>query len=222
MADKDPYVQPNGVLKNLPGFTDGHALARFEATMTRARIAQLLQEPIPGKFDLAHLNKIHRHIFQDVYAWAGKIRTVDIGKGDSQFAHHRFIESSFESMIAPQVADLRTGSLDGWARRAADCHGDLNAAHPYREGNGRSGRVFMRLLAHERGLDIGFERVTRTENVGAFMLAHAGHNGQLEALYEKIVKPLKVPQKIEDQRRAASADVYLEAETQVPKRGRSR
>lgn len=184
MNEHDPYSQPNGVLKNLAGLADGHALARFEATMTRARIAELLRNPIPGNFDLQHLNKIHCQVFQDVYAWAGQPRTVDIIKDDSHFAHFRYIESSFGDMIAPQVRDLRNGPLDGWARRAAALHGDLNAVHPFREGNGRACRLFMRALAHERGFDIAFERVGRAENIGVFMLAQAGHNGQCVTIKE--------------------------------------
>ena len=149
-----------------------------------------------------------------------KPRTVDIVKDDSRFGHFRYIASSFADMIAPQVHDLREGSLEGWARKAAALHGDLNAVHPFREGNGRACRLFMRALANERGLDVAFERVTRAENVGAFMLAHAGHNGQLEALYDRIVHPLRMPQRTADRERAANADVSLEMQPRHPSQKR--
>jgi cell filamentation protein len=78
----DPYVYPGtNVLKNLRDTSDGDLLARFEAEATSRRIIELIGSPVPGRFDTAHLKAIHKHIFQDVYAWAGQFRTVYISKG---------------------------------------------------------------------------------------------------------------------------------------------
>ncbi len=79
---KDPYLdQASGLLRNLAGITDADELARAEAAYSRKRIRELGLRPIPGHFDLAHLQAIHRYIAQDLFDWAGELRTVDIGKG---------------------------------------------------------------------------------------------------------------------------------------------
>jgi cell filamentation protein len=79
----DPYVYPGtSILRNRWGVRDAAELARREATITAARLAELAERPIPGDFDLAHLQALHRHIFGDVYDWAGEIRSVAIAKDD--------------------------------------------------------------------------------------------------------------------------------------------
>jgi cell filamentation protein len=75
--NSDPYLYPGtNVLKNLRGLTDPELLERFEARRTHQRIAELIDTPIPGGFDVAHLKTFQQYIFQDVYEWAGQFRTV--------------------------------------------------------------------------------------------------------------------------------------------------
>jgi cell filamentation protein len=75
----DPYSYPGTeVLRNLPGITDPAELARFEFRRSLARLLELNERPLPGRYDLAHLQSFHHHLFQDVYRWAGELRTVDI------------------------------------------------------------------------------------------------------------------------------------------------
>jgi|SRR6202451_4255683 cell filamentation protein len=84
--NSDPYLYPGtSVLKNLRGLGDPELLARFEARQTHRRIAELIDTPVEGGFNVAHLKAIHRHIFQDVYEWAGEFRTVNISKGGQLF-----------------------------------------------------------------------------------------------------------------------------------------
>ncbi|SPE35320.1 hypothetical protein SBA6_440012 [Candidatus Sulfopaludibacter sp. SbA6] len=81
--DSDPYLYPGtDVLKNVPGLRDSEQLAAFEALNTGARSYELLQSPIAGGFDIAHLKAIHKHIFQDVFTWAGEFRTTVLGKAE--------------------------------------------------------------------------------------------------------------------------------------------
>src|SRR5947209_656237 len=77
----DPYVYPGtNTLRNLAGIEDHDRLQQFEAVSTADRISELRVSPVAGIFDTAHLQRIHHHIFQDVYPWAGKFRTIDIRK----------------------------------------------------------------------------------------------------------------------------------------------
>jgi cell filamentation protein len=89
----DDYVYPGTtVLRNKAGIQDQTALDAFEADATAVRMLELLEQPLEGRFDFAHLCAIHRHLFQDVYEWAGEIRTVDISRDTSRFANMALIE----------------------------------------------------------------------------------------------------------------------------------
>jgi fido (protein-threonine AMPylation protein) len=88
----DPYVDPQtGILINLAGIRDAALLEEYEGEMSIIRQFELSENPLPPSFDLAHLRAIHRHLFQDVYAWAGELRTVDMAKGNSRFGSHLHI-----------------------------------------------------------------------------------------------------------------------------------
>ena len=77
------YCYPGSiVLKNKLNITDVRELSGAEKELTAIRLYELQENPIKGKFDFAHLRAIHKYIFQDLYQWAGKIRTVEIGKGN--------------------------------------------------------------------------------------------------------------------------------------------
>lgn len=97
----DPYVYPGtDVLKNKPGLRDSEAVRRYEYEQTVSRAAELQASPVAGKFDLQHLKAIHKHLFQDVYAWAGEVRTVNIAKGGDSFASPAFVEGYTSQLSA--------------------------------------------------------------------------------------------------------------------------
>jgi cell filamentation protein len=84
-SPSDPYTYPDStVLVNLSDIRDQEQVERFEAKAVYFRLVDLMLQPITGKFDIDHLKAIHRYLFQDVYAWAGQFRTVDISKGFTQ------------------------------------------------------------------------------------------------------------------------------------------
>ena len=95
----DPYLYPGTeVLKNIPGIRDPLAASRFERRETLVRRRELERDPVQGTFDLAHLREIHRRLYQDVWEWAGQIRTVAITKGSSTFLHPSRIEMAFANI----------------------------------------------------------------------------------------------------------------------------
>lgn len=82
----DPYCWPgSNVLRNLLGLRTAAELTEAEYDFTLERRVELDKEPILGDFDLDHLRAIHHHLFQDIFDWAGELRTVDISKEDSNF-----------------------------------------------------------------------------------------------------------------------------------------
>ena len=99
----DPYCYPGtSVLENVPGLRDQAELDAFEALIT----AQRAEEPLPrGRLGYAHYRAIHRHLFQDVFAWAGKLRTVRIAKGDSMFCYPEHIDNEMRALFAGLARD---------------------------------------------------------------------------------------------------------------------
>jgi cell filamentation protein len=132
-----------------------------------------------GQFDLAHLRAIHRHLFQDVYDWAGEIRTVEIFKGGNQF--------QFRQYIATGMADVhrrltRSGFLKGlpaneFAREAGAIMGDVNYVHPFREGNGRTQAQYLKQLAVQAGHPLDLLRIDGSRWMEASKASHTADYG---------------------------------------------
>ena len=180
----DPYLYPGTtVLKNLRGLTDPRELNAFEARSTHRRLAELIEAPLSGKFDIAHLKAIHRYIFQDVFDWAGLFRTVDISKGGHLFGRAEFLESALEQAFRKlEAANYLAGlGIDTFAEQAAYYFGELNAAHPFREGNGRTQREFIRELGLKAGHYIDWRETTAEEMVEASRLSHVRGDASLFA-----------------------------------------
>ena len=139
----DPDLYPGtDVLKNLREIRDPDALSRFEAESTARRIVELIHAPVQGMFDTIHLQSIHKRIFQDVYSWAGQFRTVNISKGGQLFGAAAFIGPALGSLLQKlsEESYLRETDPDSFARRAGFFLGEINAVHPFREGNSRPAR----------------------------------------------------------------------------------
>src|SRR5438309_2640794 len=161
--NSDPYLHPGtNVLKNLRGLTDPELLERFEARRTHYRVSELIDNPLPGRFDVGHLKAIHRYIFQDVYEWAGQFRTVNISKSGHLFGLATFLEPALQQVLTKLAAENHLIELDAdtFAGRAAYFLGELNAAHPFREGNGRAQREFIRELGLKAGHYIDWRATT--------------------------------------------------------------
>ncbi len=138
---QDHYLDPEtGVLRNRLGITDESELEKAEASFVAWRSYELSQKPIAGHFDLAHLQAIHRHLFGDVYDWAGEIRTIDLSKGNSYFANHARIVGAASPIFEKLAKEQSLKGLDtaAFSERAAYYLGEINALHPFREGNGRA------------------------------------------------------------------------------------
>lgn len=185
----DSYTYPDtDVLRNKANLTDQGALDAFEADATAIRLLELIAHPIEGSFDLTHLKAIHRHLFQDVYDWAGELRTVDISKGGSRFGSWALIEGYLSQQLAQIGGEhfLRDISPARFVSRLAFFMGEINAVHPFREGNGRAQRAFCAQLAEQAGYFIDFDQVTREEMYEAMIASFRGDNTPLEALLDRV------------------------------------
>jgi cell filamentation protein len=174
----DPYVYPGtNVFRNLRNIRDADLLNQFEAEASSRRLRQLEHRPLKGSFDTRHLQAIHRHIFQDIYDWAGKFRTVNISKSSDTFAFHEHIVSCLDQAFANLKQDVRP-----FAARAAWYLGEINAAHPFREGNGRAQREFIRQLAVSNGWQIDWTKISRDQMIEASRQSLRISNAGLEDL----------------------------------------
>lgn len=187
----DPYVYPGtNTLQNRTGTTNAEELQKLESILTTTRLSQLVRSPIEGHFDVVHLQRIHQHIFQDVYAWAGAFRTVDIGKaGEFWFCRPEFIVLALEDLFGTlhRENNLKVRNRKQFCSRAAYYLGELNAIHPFREGNGRAQREFIREVGLTAGFDIDWSEVTNQEMYSVSESSfRRGNNKPLEELLARI------------------------------------
>lgn len=191
-GSSDPYTYPGtDVLRNILDIRDPQQLAAFEANATAARLIELDAAPLVGQFDVAHLKAIHRHIFQDVYPWAGEFRTVNISKGGHLFGAAAFAERTLEELLRKLSGECHLKGIAprDFATRAGYYMGEINAIHPFRDGNGRAQREFIRELGAQAGFVINWSGVTREQMVEAsFESFNTGHSSGMAALIELSMK----------------------------------
>ena len=150
------YTDSNtGILKNIQNITDPDVLLFIESSAVAKRIKELFDNPIKIK-DSNSLLTIHHYLFQDVYAWAGKVRTVNISKdGKPFFDGERFaIAFQYIDNLLLEYKNIRKTNRNQIAEKLAELWDNINYLHPFREGNGRTQREFIRLLALEKGYQL--------------------------------------------------------------------
>jgi cell filamentation protein len=166
---EDPYSDPvTGVLYNKLGLGTAAGLEAAEREITHAALILVDESPVSPSYDLPHLQEIHKRIFGDIYEWAGQIRTVAITKG-AMFCLPQYIDSS-AAVIFGELRDedcLRGLSRDAIVGRLAHYLGEVNALHPFREGNGRAQRAFFGQLARDAGFTLAWQHLAPARNVEA-------------------------------------------------------
>lgn len=158
--EHDKLRYPGGdVLINKLGIRDQPTLEAAERYFVRERLAQGLPEDARAQSPEG-LRAIHRHLFQDIYEWAGEFRRYTTGRGQAPFARPEFIEPELKRTFASLEGEGFLRGLDraGFAERAAGYVNEINAAHPFVEGNGRVQRVWLRGLAEEAGYGLRFQQ----------------------------------------------------------------
>jgi cell filamentation protein len=182
-AVADPYCYPGTtVLRNIPDLREQAALDEFET----ASAAQRADEPLPGgRLSVTHYRAIHRHLFQDIYAWAGKFRTVRISKDGSAFCYPEHIEREMVALFAGMKGKRYFCGLTpgGFAREATGVLATLNAIHPFREGNGRTQTTFLVLLAIHAGHPVDLQRLDAEAFLEAMI---ASFRGKEQSLHRQI------------------------------------
>jgi cell filamentation protein len=183
------YTNENGVLYNLANIEDEKILLAYESLKVSRRVEELFENPIKVK-DSNSLLIIHHHLFQDVYEWAGKVRTVNISKdGRSFFDGERFYIAFqyIDTLIAEYRAIQKTNNQE-LACKLAEILDNVNYLHPFREGNGRTQREFLRLLALEKDIKLNLNPPDNKSIYERYMLGAINSDGNLlmELILEQI------------------------------------
>lgn len=196
-AAVDPYLIPGTqVLRNPVGARDAETLSTIEFTWFTVRSIKLQTMQIPALGTVRQLQQIHHYLFQDVYDWAGKLRTVTISKAYTTFlSPHAFITGI--PYCERALADdhyLRGLSRRQFVERMSVHYDDFNVLHPFREGNGRAQRFFWDMVAHDAGWQFDWRLIGKQENDFASARAMlAGDYAPLTRMFDSIVKPLSEP-----------------------------
>lgn len=162
VAGSQYCYKDTNVLRNHFGLRDVTQLRMIETEISAARQSEMLETPVAGRFTATHLCNIHRKLLGDVYPFAGNLRYEDIAKGETRFLSHRQIREKLHRLLG----NLREEKfLDGTdrenlIRRSAYYMAELNYIHPFREGNGRAIREFMRLLFLRQGYRVDWSAVS--------------------------------------------------------------
>lgn len=156
------YCYPDSsVLKNKLDIRDPVLLRKVEADLSSARQAEIFRTPVVGRFTATHLCNIHRKLLGDVYSFAGHFRREDIAKGTTRFVTYSQIKEKLQRLLGQlqQEKWLENVPFEVFAARSAYYMAELNYIHPFREGNGRAIREFMRLLFLHNGYVVQWDAV---------------------------------------------------------------
>ena len=192
--DNSYCYQDSCILKNKLGIKNKEQLEEAERNITALRILQLKTGELRGEPNFKYLCKIHKHIFGDIYSWAGKIRTVDISKGN-MFCNSQFILENAEEIFKRlkkenYLQDYQ--DVEKISERLSYYLSEINALHPFREGNGRAQREFIIVLARRAGFVVDFSKVSQEEMIQASEEAFYCDYGHMNDIFLRITSKQEV------------------------------
>lgn len=159
----------SSVLINKLNIHNTKDLQYYEAKITAAKSLGLRQQGITGNFDKKHYLSIHCYLFEDIYPFAGKLREENISKGEFRFAQWEYIEQELDRLLTNLKQENFLDGLDKQqlAKKLAYYLSELNVLHPFREGNGRTNREFIRQLALKNGYILNLKKVNPKKTLEA-------------------------------------------------------
>lgn len=188
--DKEYCYQNSNVLINKLNIKTHDELVVAEREITSLKIAMAKSQPIEGDFDLEHLKRIHKFIFEDIYSWAGCLRHVNISKGN-QFCLVDNLEMYGNSIFDKLKADNYLIDYQGGVPHALAYYlSEINVLHPFREGNGRTQRLFIEYLANNAGYSVDFSNVTAKEMIVASAESFACEYDKINEMFDRITTKL--------------------------------
>lgn len=182
------YADTN-ILKNKLNIKDAELLKKAEEDITAVKQMELLRNPIKGRFTKNHLLRIHRFIFEDIYPFAGRIRLEQISKSTTMFYPPNLIDQQLDKLFTMIKTEKMLKSLDQnvTLNNLSSIMAELNIIHPFREGNGRTIREFIREMANSEGYSINWGNVNHDEILKYSILSVDDHE-VLKNILEKCLE----------------------------------
>lgn len=177
-------------LINKFGITNEKQLSEIEADITLAKASKLEENPLDGNFDTEHYKSIHRYLFEDLYDWAGKFRTINISKKGTKFADAEDLDDLCNRLFGRLKSNNYFHNMDfeNFVENIVDLYSSLNIIHPFREGNGRTERIFIAQLIRKNGYDINFSSIDSDFLMIATIQAAQGiSNNLVNIFYNNII-----------------------------------
>ena len=169
---------------------DERVLSALEAEITFAKSAKLEVEPIMGNYDEKHYKSIHKFLFGDLYDWAGEFRKINLSKKGTKFVDCNKL-NDLSKRIFSRIKELkfyRDLSFDEFITEIVDLYCSLNMLHPFREGNGRTQRIFLAQLIRYNDYDINFSEVDKDLLLIATIQSAQGITDNLRKIFEENIK----------------------------------
>ncbi len=189
-AINSKYTYPNTcVIKNKLNIMDEKKLEEYERQMVSFKLATIRKQKMPSGFNSERLKYIHYYLFCDIYDFAGKYREENITKDNFMFAQYEYIEENINNILSKiDINKLKEMSFDEKLKSISYYMTELNVLHPFREGNGRTIREFIRELLNEIGLDIDFSKIEYNEIIRVSKLAVIDDSEQIKLLKKSIIE----------------------------------
>ena len=171
---------------------DERQLELIESQITLAKISMLLKNPLNGNFDFSHYKAIHKFIFEDLYDWAGNIRNINLSKKGTTFAESKNIERLAKACFDRLKDNNYFKGLDfnRFVDEITDFYIITNNLHQFREGNGRTQRVFLSQLITNAGYTIDFYNIDADELMIATIHSANGIDTYLKDIFRKNIKKI--------------------------------
>ena len=176
-------------LINKFGIKDDKQLLIIEGQITFAKGSELERNPIKGNFDFEHYKAIHKYLFDDIYEWAGKIRNVDMSKKGTSFAKANEIETLAKACFSRLKSEnyFKDQVFDKYIDNIVDFYCVTNMLHPFREGNGRTQRIFISQLIRYNGYEIDFSKINTDDLMSATIQAANGVDVYLKSIFAEAI-----------------------------------
>lgn len=183
------FYNNTDVYVNRFGIMDNDLLKKIEADLSNQRLYSLYCNPLKGDFSVSHLLKVHEYIFQDVYYFAGKIREENIQKEETIFCDCKHIYENLLKLADELKFEKYLGDMEMevFINRISYYYSELNMIHPFREGNGRALREFIRIIGLQNNYGIDWDKASKEEHHTAIIHSVFFDTGKLEKYFSKIV-----------------------------------
>ncbi len=215
-AYNDVVDAETGVYINKLGITDKEELESVETRLVQQKSAN---RPRLKSFILQELQAVHKHLFEDLYDWAGKIRNYPTGRGSAPFALPNMIASSYERLTSQlKVEKYLTGLCPGtFANRSAYYVNELNAIHPFVEGNGRITRIYLQDLGEKAGHKISLKNIEGQKTEWHQAAKHGFHTAS-EEFFVPLIKTALLPELSQDKKALLDEVTKLLEKIGIPKK----